>query len=49
LTKKLGSFRLNAGGTDGIAFDENDAIFNITDIPSGSTLKIFYDGWYAKA
>lgn len=49
LTKKLGSFRLNSGAGSGIAFDENDAIFNITDIPTGTTLQIFYDGWYANA
>lgn len=49
LAKKLGGFRLNSGGNSGIAFDENDAIFNITDIPTGTTLQIFYDGWYAKA
>jgi hypothetical protein len=49
LTKKLGSFRLNSGGGSGIAFDENDATFAITDIPTGTTLQIFYDGWYARA
>lgn len=49
LAKKLGSFRLNSGGGSGISFDENDAVFNITDIPTGTTLQIFYDGWYARA
>lgn len=49
LTKKLGSFRLNSSGVSGIAFDENDADFAITDIPTGTTLQIFYDGWYARA
>lgn len=48
LAKKLGSFRLNASGTSGIAFDETDATFAITDIPTGTTLQIFYDGWYRR-
>lgn len=49
LTKKLASFALNANGYDGIAYDENDDLVYITDIPTGTTLQIFYDGWYAKA
>ena len=48
LAKKLGSFRLNASGTSGIAFDETDATYAITDIPTGTTLQIFYDGWYRR-
>lgn len=49
LTKKLASFVLNAGQGSGIAFDENEADFLITDIPNSTSLKIYYDGWYAKA
>jgi hypothetical protein len=45
LVKKLGYFLWSASATTGVWFDRNDAIFNITDIPSGTTLQIYYDGW----
>lgn len=48
LSKKLGSFVLNENQGNGIAFDENGNTFLITDIPTGTNLKIYYDGWYAK-
>lgn len=48
LAKKLGSFVLNASQGNGISFDENGSPFNITDIPSGTRLRIYYDGWYSK-
>lgn len=49
LTKKLGSFALNAGQGSGISFAEDGTPFLITDIPNNTSLKIYYDGWYAKA
>jgi hypothetical protein len=45
LTKKLGHFLYSAGATTGVWYDETDAVFNITDIPTGTTLQIYYDGW----
>jgi hypothetical protein len=49
LPKKLGSFVLNANQGNGIAFDENGNTFAITDLPSGTSIKIYYEGTYAKA
>jgi len=49
LTKKLASFVLNANQGNGITFDENEGIVNITDIPNNTNLKIYYDGWYARS
>jgi len=45
LTKKLGHFLYSATATTGVWYDENDAVFNITDIPTGTSVKIYYDGW----
>lgn len=45
LTKKLGHFLWTNFSTTGVWYDENDAVFNITDVPTGTTLQIFYDGW----
>lgn len=45
LLKKLGRFMWSSGATTGVWYDENDSVFNITDIPSGTTLQIYYDGW----
>ena len=45
LAKKLGHFLLSGTATAGVWYDENDAVFNITDIPTGTTLQIYYDGW----
>lgn len=45
LTKKLGHFLWSAGATTGVWYDETDTTFNITDIPTGTTLQIYYDGW----
>lgn len=45
LTKKLGHFLWSATAITGVWYDENDAQFNITDIPTGTTLQIYYDGW----
>lgn len=46
LTKKLGSFRINDGSDGGIAFDDGDNDFSVTDIPSGTRVAIFYEGTY---
>jgi hypothetical protein len=45
LTKKLGHFLWNSFSVNGGWFDEDDAQFNITDIPTGTSVKIYYDGW----
>ena len=45
LAKKLGHFLWSNFSITGVWYDENDAQFNITDIPTGTTVKIFYDGW----
>lgn len=45
LTKKLGHFLWSGFATTGVWYDENDAVFNITDIPTGTSVKIYYDGW----
>jgi hypothetical protein len=45
LTKKLGHFLWSGFSTTGVWYDEDDAVFNITDIPTGTTLQIYYDGW----
>lgn len=48
LTKKLANFRMNASAGTGLFFDENDDTVAITDIPTGTTIQIFYDGWYSQ-
>lgn len=45
LTKKLGHFLWSNFSITGVWYDENDAQFDITDIPTGTTLQIYYDGW----
>lgn len=46
LAKDLSSIVMNAAGTGGIGQTPFGAVFNITDIPTGSTIKIFYQGTY---
>jgi len=46
LTKKMGAFRINANQNRGVVLDEDDGLFNITDIPTATTLQIFYSGRY---
>jgi hypothetical protein len=46
LTKYLGGFVMNGSGAGGIGKTPLGAVFNITDIPTGSTIQIFYHGVY---
>ena len=48
-TKTIGSFRVNVGGEHGIVLTDTGSPFNVTDIPSGSTIQVYYDGWYTSA
>lgn len=46
LVAKLGWFEFSAGGTGGVGRTDGDSNFVITDIPTGTTVRIFYDGNY---
>lgn len=46
LAKQLASIVINGPGNGGIGKTPLGDVFNITDIPSGSTIRIFYQGSY---
>jgi hypothetical protein len=47
LASKLGWFEFSAGATGGVGRTDGDGNFTIADIPTGTTVRIFYDGWYS--
>lgn len=47
LTAKLGWFEFSSASTGGVARSDGDVNFVVGDLPSGTQVRIFYDGWYS--